>query len=270
MKKEEFLIKLKKELETLKNSRYTTENYLKANKELLDFFKKSPLDITKEDVEKFVKEKISNRAPSSIVVFLSGIKFASSNLLNKDLTLGIKRPKKEKKIPIILTKEEVKKLIEVFDSEKSRLMVSLIYGCGFKVSEFVNLKVSDFDLNEKRGFVGKNKRLFNIPIILLDDLKQQIEKQKEKNQEYLFTGSNGKLTDRNIQKIVRNGAKRAGIEKPVHVHTLRHSFATHLLDNGAEIREVQLILGHSSVTTTEIYNQISRNEINIYSPLDKI
>ena len=275
MKKDEFIEKIKIELKISKNSKYTIRNYLRANIELLDFCKKSPEEITNEDIKKILAEKISERESSSVILFLAAIRYAYLSILNKDPTAGIKRPKKENRIALVLTKGEIKKFMESFQNKKSKLMVSFIYSCGFRVSEIINLKVRDLDFNEKIGYVrqakGKKDRLFNIPSFLLEELKKQSEKQKQKNQEYLFSGPKGKLSDRNIQKIVRIAAKRAGIEKPVHTHTLRHSFATHLLEDGVDIRKIQLLLGHSDLSTTQIYSHVSTEELKkIPSPIDNL
>lgn len=275
MKKEEFLDKLIVELKISKSSDYTIRNYLRANQELLDFVKKSPENIDQDDVKSILAEKISNQSPSSIIVFLSALRFAYSAILNKDVTAGIKRPKKEKKIPAVLTKDELKKLLNTIPTKKSKLMVSLTYACGFRVSELINLKASDLNFEEMIGYVrmgkGRKDRVFNIPKFLLKKLKSQVQKQKEKNEEYLFTGPKGRLTDRNIQKIVRLAAKKAEIEKQVHPHTLRHSFATHLLENGVDIRKIQELLGHADLSTTQIYTHVSTEELKkIPSPIDNL
>jgi integrase/recombinase XerD len=275
MKKEEFLKKLEIELKISKNSQHTLNNYTKANSELLDYIKKDPDLITQNDVKGFMAEKLSSKASASITLFLSAIRFAHQNLLNKDPTFGIKRPKKETKIPVVLSKEEVITLINSINNHKSKLMVSLMYACGLRVSELVNLKINNFDFNEKIGHIkqakGKKDRIFNIPSYLFNDLKTQVESQKKANKEYLFTSSKGKLTSRNLQKIVKNAALRANIEKQVHCHTLRHSFATHLLENNIDIRKIQELLGHADLSTTQIYTHISREELKkVRSPIDSL
>ena len=116
---------------------------------------------------------------------------------------------------------------------------------------------------------GRKDRVFNIPQRLSKQLQKQVEKQKGFGQEYLFSGPKGRLSERNIQKIVKKAAENAGIDKEVHPHTLRHSFATHLLENKTDIRMIQELLGHADLSTTQIYTHISTEELKkIKSPLD--
>ena len=275
MNKDEFLKKLEVELKISKNSDYTLRNYTDCNKKFLEYIKKNPEDVNEDDVKYYLADNLSKSSSSTLIIFLSALRYAYSNVLHKDITLGIKRPKKEKRIPTVLTKDEVKKLINSIAAKKSRLMVSFMYACGFRVSELVNMKVKDLNFEEKIGNVrqgkGKKDRVFNIPDFLLEDLKIQADKQKEEKKEYLFTGPKEKLSERNLQKIISLAAKHAGIKKDVHCHTLRHSFATHLLENGTDIRKIQELLGHSDLSTTQIYTHISREELKkIKSPLDEV
>ena len=275
MQKEEFLEKLKVELKISKNSEYTIRNYLIANSNLLDFVKKNPEQVTKDDVKSFMAEYLADKAPISIILFLSAIKYAYSNILARDITLNITRPKKEKKIPVVLNREEITNLIDSIKTEKSRLMVNFMYSCGFRVSELVNLKIQDLDFNEEEGYIrqakGKKDRLFYIPEFLTKQLQEQAEKQKKEGKEFLFTGPKGKLSSRNIEKIVKNAAEKAEINKKVSCHTLRHSFATHLLDDGVNIREIQELLGHSDLSTTQIYAHISPERLKkVKSHIDRL
>lgn len=276
MNKEEFLKKLKVELKIAKNSQYTIKNYVESNEKLLDFLGKPPDELDEEDVKYYVSENLADSSASSIILFLSAIKYAFSSILKKDITTSIKRPKKGRTMPTVLTRDEVRSLLESFDNEKSRIMISMMYACGMRVSELINLKTKDLDLNEKIGHVkqgkGRKDRMFNIPDFLFEDLKDYTNEQKEKGRDYLFTGPNGKpLTSRNLQKIVSGAAKRAGIKKDVHCHTLRHSFATHLLESGLDIRKIQELLGHSNLATTQVYTHISTEELKkIKSPLDQL
>jgi integrase/recombinase XerD len=275
MTPEDFLKKLEVELKISKNSVYTLRNYSDSNKKFLEFIQKSPEKIDTDDVKTYIAKNLSESSSSSIIIFLSALKYSFLNVLKADITLGIKRPKREKRLPTVLTKEEVKKLFEALDTKKSKMMVSLMYACGFRVSELINLKMENLDFNEKTGKIlqgkGKKDRIFNIPEFLSGDLKDQIEKQKKNKEIYLFTGTNGKLSERNLQKIVSKAAKRAGINKGVHCHTLRHSFATHLLENGTDIRKIQELLGHADLSTTQIYTHISTEELKkIKSPIDEL
>ena len=275
MNQSEFLKKLEIELKISKNSPHTIKNYVLRNKELLNFTKKEPEEISEDDVKHHLAEKFSDRAASSTIQFLAALKYAYQTILKKDITLGIRRPKKEKRIPSVLTKEEVSKLFDSLKNKKSKLMVSMLYAGGLRVSELTNLKTKDLLFEEKIGYIkqakGRKDRIFNIPEFLFKDLKEQVKKQKEKNQEFLFSGIKGKLSSRNLQKIVGKGSKNAGIQKEVHCHTLRHSFATHLLEQGTDIRKIQELLGHADLSTTQIYTHISSEELKkIKSPIDSL
>jgi len=272
MELEEFLKKIEVELKISKNSPYTIRNYIRSNKALLDFSKKSPDQITTDDVKLFMAENLTDKAAMSIILFLSAIKYAYTSALGNDITASIKRPKKEKRIPTTLSRDEVKKLLAELKTEKSKLMASLMYACGFRVSELVNLKISNLNFPEMIGHIrqakGNKDRVFNIPEFLVDDLQNFVVLQKNNNEEYLFTGRSSKLSTRSLQKIISSAAKRAGLEN-VHCHTLRHSFATHLLEDGVDIRKIQELLGHADLSTTQIYTHVSTEELKkIKSPID--
>ncbi len=270
MEKEEFLQKLRTELKIIKASEHTISNYIKHNTKLLDFSHKNSEQIEEQDVKNFLAEKLSDRAASTITLFLAAVKFAFSSVLHKDPTAAIKRPKKEKKIPSVLTKQEVVSLLKAINNKKSRIMISLMYAAGMRVSELTNLKKKDLHFEEKIGYIRKAKgskdRIFNIPDSLLNSL-QKISGSSE----YVFSGPEGKLSERNLQKIVKKAAAKAGITKPVHCHTLRHSFATHLLENGVDIRIIQELLGHANLSTTQGYTHISSQQLRkIQSPIDSL
>jgi len=274
MESETFLKKIEVELKISKNSPYTIRNYINSNKQLLNFTQKSPEEIDTDDVKNFMAENLTDKAAMSIILFLAAIKFAHLTILNNDITATIKRPKKEKRIPTTLSKEEIKKLFAEMKTEKSKLMASLMYACGFRVSELVNLKIADLNFPEKIGHVrqakGNKDRVFNIPEFLLDDLQNLVVLQKNSNEDFLFTGRSGKLSTRNLQKIISSAAKRAGLQN-VHCHTLRHSFATHLLEDGVDIRKIQELLGHADLSTTQIYTHVSTEELKkIKSPIDTL
>ena len=274
MNNQEFLKKIEVELKIGKNSKYTLKSYLKFNQLFLEWIKKSPEKVKEDDVKLYIAENLSERSAISIIMFLASIKYAYSSILKFDPTSGIRRPKREKRIPIVLTKKEIIKLFEAINTKKSKLIVTLIYAAGMRVSELTGLKKQDLDFNEKIGHIrqakGKKDRTFNIPDFLFLKLKKQVE--KEPDSEYLFPGRDGKeMSSRNIQKIVSHAAEKAGLKKEVHCHTLRHSFATHLLENSIDIRKIQILLGHASLSTTELYTHISTEELKkVKSPIDSL
>ena len=272
MDKQEFLKRVETEIKISKLSPYTLKNYLEFNKKLLEHSKKLPEEIEQSDVKYFLAENMSERASASNILFLASIRFAYNNVLQKDPTNGIKRPKKETKIPIVLTKEEIIKLFNATDSLKSNLILQMIYSSGLRVSEVVNLKKEDLDFDEGIGWVREGKGKKDRMIILSKKLSKKLSKfiNKNTNWNYLFSKENP-LTTRGIQKIVQKAGLKAGINKDVHPHTLRHSFATHLLEAGTDLRKIQTLLGHASIATTQIYTHISKEQIkDIKNPLDSL
>ncbi len=154
-------------------------------------------------------------------------------------------------------------------------MIELLYSTGLRLSECVNLKYEDLDINENIGWVRNGKggkdRIFIISELFKKDLLYYMEKRGYAENGYIFTVNGKQMSPRGIQHAIKISVERAGIEKNVHVHTLRHSFATHLLENGTDIRKIQHLLGHSSLQTTQIYTQVSSEEIKkIKSPLDML
>ncbi len=271
MTPEEFLKQLVIELKIIKLSPHTIRKYLAVNKGLLNLIQKTPEEIDEKHIKFYMAEKLSDKVSTTIIQALSSIRFAYTTILKKDPTLNIRRPKKETKIPSVLTKEEVKSLLNATKTKKSRIMLSLLYGAGLRVSELVNLKKQDIHFEEGIGYIkqskGRKDRVFNIPKGLVEGLNLCFQNSKE----YLFESKRGRLSPRNIQKIVEKAAKRAGIQKQVHPHTLRHSFATHLLEDGTDLRKIQELLGHSHLDTTQKYIHISTKQLrDVKSPFDNL
>jgi len=269
MKKEEFLEKLETELKLLKKSPLTIRNYSYFNSKLIDSCNKEPQDIIEDDIKKFIAS-MSDKASSSMILALAAIRFSSSKVLGRDLTINIGRPKKEKTLPSVLSKQEVKTLIDSAETNKSKLIIQFLYSTGLRVSELVNLKIQDINLNEKTGLVrqgkGKKDRMFILSESLSSEITEYLN--NHQNNSYLFSQEKP-LTTRNIQKIIKKTAKLAEINKKVTPHTLRHSYATHLLEQGTDIRVIQILLGHENLNTTQIYTHVSTEEIKkVKNPLD--
>lgn len=271
MKKEEFIEKLETELKLLKKSPMTVRNYSYFNSKLIDFCKKDPDTLTEDDAKKFLAT-MTNKASSSIILAMAAIRFAFTNVLKKDITADIKRPKKEKTLPSVLSKDEIKKLIESAETKKSKLIMQILYSTGLRVSELVNLKVKDLNLDEKTGMVkqgkGNKDRLLILPEKLIAELQEYVKNHPDNI--YVLSDKEP-LTTRNIQKIIKKAAIKANINKKVTPHTLRHSFATHLLEAGTDIRFIQQLLGHENLNTTQIYTHVSTEELKkIRNPLDEL
>jgi len=144
-----------------------------ANKDLLNHLDKHPSEIQPDDIKIYMAEKLSDKSASSTILFLAAIKYSHQAIFQNDPTSTIKRPKKEKRIPSVLTKEEVRRLIGSCYSEKSKLMISLIYACGFRVSEITNLKTIDLDFNEKIGHIRQGKGIKIGYLIIPDFIKRR-------------------------------------------------------------------------------------------------
>jgi integrase/recombinase XerD len=182
---------------------------------------------------------------------------------------------KEKKRPEVLSYQEVAKILKVITNLKHRAILFLVYSAGLRVGEVVNLKISDIDsdrmlIHVKQG-KGKKDRYTVLSQIALDELRIYVKRYRP--DDWLFQGGDGKghLTERSVQKVFDKARTAAGIKKDVSVHTLRHSFATHLLEGGTDLRYIQELLGHSSSKTTEIYTHVTEKSISkIQSPLDRL
>jgi len=269
----EELTKLKTELKIRGFSPLTVRNYsFFVDKFLIKTLNESKKvsDLSENDVKAFLSEMFDSKSRNTIMLAAAALKFFYVEILKKDWK-EIKMPKKEKRLPEVLSKEEVRSLIDSADNVKSRLIISMLYSSGLRVSELVNLKVSDLNFDEKVGWVRKGKgskdRIFTVSEALSKEVKEYLQGRENV---YLFSKEKP-LTTRNIQKIIFGTRKRSGINKKITPHTLRHTYATHLLENGVDIRMIQELLGHASLSTTQLYSHVSSDLIKkIKNPLDNL
>jgi len=264
---------LKSELILRGYSKETIKAYIRFNLDFLEFIQKPIELINIDDIKKYLGHLISKRgfAPRTLNLARSALFFYYNDVRHSGFA-NIKTPKIARQLPTILTRSEVQMLIEHAGSRKSRLMIEMLYSSGIRVSELVGMRTSQLELDSKTAWVrsgkGSKDRLVILSQILVDKLREYL---KEHNTEYVFQGRKGPLTTRNIQLLVSKAAKAAGINKVVTPHTLRHSFATHLLENGTDIRLIQELLGHSDLSTTQIYTHVSdAAKRKVVSPLDSL
>ncbi len=262
------ILKLEKELKLRNFSPKTLKSYMHETEKFLIYAKDS---LNKETLENYILRKLEKQNPSTVAHSISILTFFFEKVLNQKIY--IPRPKRNKTIPKILAKEEIKLMIDVTSNIKHRLILKMLYGCGLRVSEIVSLRTEDLNFNEGLLHIklakGKKDRFVKIPESIKEELKSYCTLSHE---EILFPSNRGgKLTTATIQAIVEKSAKKSGIKKEVYPHLLRHSFATHLLEQGTDLRIIQKLLGHSDIKTTQIYLQVSNQSIkNIKSPLDNI
>jgi integrase/recombinase XerD len=291
-----FIEKLETELKLKGFSQKTIDSYIFHNKKFLEFIrsqknanfqtslaeggnKRQPENITQTDIKAYLAYLISEKrqSPSSVNLALCALKFFYEEVLEKDIFKKISTPKQEKKIPTVLTKEEIFAMINTIKNKKHKLLIELMYSSGLRVSEAVALKIEDINLDERIAKIvagkGKKDRLVILSRNLSKSLKKYLEKRKFESS-YIFPTQKNKqehMSIRQAQKIVNNAAKKAGIKKRVFCHALRSSFATHLLEAGTDIRIIQELLGHTNIQTTQRYTKVSTEQLKkVESPLDSL
>ena len=269
---ENILDKTKRILHLRNYSPKTCKAYLLYIKDYIKFSKIAGIKDKQKAIEQFLLAKY-NRGQSSqtINLALNAIKFFYTEVLKDPQKIDLKFAKRSKKLPIVLSRNEIKEIIDMTSNSKYKLMISLGYACGLRVSEAVQIKVADLDIDELvihiKEAKGKKDRISVLPKKLQNDLRNIVA---GKNSEDFVFGSNrgGKLTTTSLQKIFRQSLAKTEIKKNATFHSLRHSFATHLLENGTDIRYVQVLLGHTNIRTTQIYTQVTNPKLkNIKSPL---
>jgi len=265
----------------LKQKRYsdrTIRAYYSAIKGLFEHFSyKNPQYLTEDDLRDYMELLVEKRKASTSYqkIVISGIKLYFEEILGRELDdLLLIIPQGSKRLPTFLSKEEVKSIIDNIDNLKHKSIIALIYSCGLRIGEVVNLKIKDIDSKNMIVWIregkGRKDRLVLLSIKILELFREYWKNYKPKD--WLFEGQKGgQYSTESIQAIFKRSCQKARINKDVTVHTLRHSFATHLIEQGTNLKYVQKILGHKNIKTTEIYTHVTDIQIGkISSPIDDI
>ena len=257
----------------------TIKTYTDSVRLFLNFFPDKPLnELTNEDLltfntEYIIAKRLSSSAQNQVI---NGVKKFFLVVENRRMDIDkIERPRRAKKLPHILSKEEIKKILEAPTNLKHRAMLSLLYACGLRRSELLNLQPSHINSQRKLLIIyqskGQKDRVIPVGDKIIDLLRDYYKAYRPKT--WLFEGQKEgeKYSATSLQKVLKRSVNKTNISKPVTLHWLRHSFATHLLENGTDLRYIQEILGHKSSKTTEIYTHVStKNLQNIRSPFDDL
>lgn len=263
-------------LDIRRYSSATRSSYLSMfRKFLVAVYPKPLFMLTKEDVMRYhvwliTKKKISRSYQNQSI---NAIKFYLEHVLGHDRHIfQLERPKKEDKLPQVLGVEEIAKILKGTTNLKHKTILTTLYSAGLRMGELLNLRPTDIDSEYMRIWVREGKgckdRLTTLSPHLLCLLRSYFKQYRPKN--YLFEGPDGKAySPTSVRKVLQRATLKAGIQKKVKPHTLRHSFATHLLEQGTNLRYIQTLLGHTSAKTTEIYTHVSSKKLEeVHSPLD--
>jgi site-specific recombinase XerD len=272
------LEQLERKLKLRGYSPNTLRTYSQHFKEFMQFFYDSdPVDLGEEEIRNYLLYLVDNKklSKSTQNQAINSIKFYYEKVLGQERKVyQLERPMREYRLPAVLSQEEVLKIFEAASNLKHRLMLMLIYASGLRRSELLNLQVGDVDINRCmvliRGGKGRKDRQSVFASYLTPLLNEYLKKYKPGF--WLFEGVGGeKYSASSLRQLLKAAAEKAGIRKRVRLHMLRHSFATHLLESGTSTRYIQVLLGHQSPKTTELYAQVSRFALDrIKSPLDEL
>ena len=245
----------------------TIDNYIFHISKFLES-KKSPREYLLNLIE-------TDKADETVRVSGFAIKFYLSLMKKDDVEIktileSLPNLKREKKLPVVLSKEEIQRLIFATKNLNHRLIIQIGYSAGLRVSEIINLKWQDVDFDRDVMHIKMAKGKKDRIVMLSQKVKEALYALSQDKSGFIFiTNRNGKYTERTIQKIIENACLKSGMKKKITPHSLRHSFATHLLENGTDIRYIKDLLGHADIKTTLIYTKVSdKNLSNIKSPLD--
>jgi site-specific recombinase XerD len=268
--------RLETELRSRKYSPKTRAVYAHYNKALCRHLQKPPESVTREDIKNYLSyQETTNLSASSMNLALSSFRFFYTHVIKQNVACEQRRPRQDKKLPVVFSRNEINAILAAKTNCKHRLLLMLVYSAGLRVSEVVSLKKDHIDISRKVITVisgkGRKDRCTILSSQVIDCLKDYYTHYDIKT--WLFPGSpaTGHLSVRSAQHICENAMYKAGIEKNASIHSLRHTFATHLLENGTDIRYIQELLGHTSIRTTQQYTHVARRKaLKIPSPLDTL
>jgi len=267
-------------MERLEQERYsenTIKIYTRYFKDFVaEFSKKNLKEITREEINEYILRIIKERniSHSQQNQRINAIKYYYEKVLRHDKEFyQIDRPRKESKLPDVLSKKEIAAMIKSTENKKHKCLIAFIYSCGLRRSEAINLKIEDIDSGRMkikiRGAKGKKDRYVDLPTSLLPVLREYYKEYSPKN--WLFEGQKGKkYSPTSVLRTIKKSARLAGIKKRVYPHILRHSYATHFLEQGIDIRYIQEWMGHETIKTTEQYTHVAQTNKNFKNPLDDI
>lgn len=262
------MIKMVQEMRLRNFSPKTIRAYVYYNKEILRFASKFSDEINKQDIKDYLEYLYaSGRATATVNLAINAIKFYYGKIMQRKFfadDFGIKRPKQEKTLPTVLSKPEIARMIEASSNLKHKLIIQVLYSSGLRISELRNLEINRIDFDRKVLLVksgkGRKDRVTIISAAVLDNIEKYLREYQPLR--YLLESymAGGKMSVRSLQGAVSWAAQKAGIKKSVSAHTLRHSFATHLLENNVNLRYIQAMLGHARLETTQIYTRVAVNK----------
>lgn len=263
--------------ELLGYSPRTRERYLLQIRELARWFNGPPQEIERSDIRRYLlqakrRKHLTNATTYSQVNAIKAFFKAliQNEAISEDPAEDLQLPKRPKKLPTFLTKRELEALLKASSSKiRDHCLIEFIYSTGARVSEAVSMKVDDIDLEENTAMIKSGKGAKDRLVILSNHASSDISyylKERKTPSEYLFTGRSGDpLSARYVQKLIKKYAHKAKIGKNVTPHVLRHSFATHMLENDVDIRAIQELLGHASLATTQIYTHVTSERLRALS-----
>ncbi len=247
----------------------TQKCYVAAVKGLANYFGRSPDLLSEEDLRDFFLHLINEKkaARATVTIYLCGIKFFFEKTLQQPWPVfKVLKPAKSKKLPVILSSMEVRTILSLIHSPVQEMALTTIYACGLRLSEGVHLKTTDIDAERMLVWVRNGKGGKDRSVPLPDSLLARLRRywRKGQSQPWLFPSrrSNGPVSRSALQRTFRDAVQQSGIDKPASVHTLRHSYATHLLECGVDLRVIQSLLGHNSPNTTAIYTHLTENVVD--------